>query len=192
MKLKSTLIVLAGFIILVLTFAYLRNKTVNVPQQDATDQITEVVNTPTSEPKNEGFISFNDTANNVSFDYPPELGTKYIRTHEWPPKITLSNDDFSCTEAGQGNNEFPGLTVKNEIGDMEYCIKSVSEGAAGTTYINYTYTFTKEDSLVDLSFVLAYPQCGNYDDPKKTECETERQTFDLDSLVGKIARSIKM
>jgi hypothetical protein len=53
------------------------------------------------------------------------------------------------------------------------------------------YTFLKDNKLVKLEFTLAYPQCDNYDDPKKTECEKERGTFDLDGMVNQIARSVK-
>ncbi len=129
----------------------------------------------------------------ASFKYPEKLGTQYIFAQEWPPKLqVIDNAGFSCKQGGLGINGRPGMTIQKKINNIVYCIESVSEGAAGTFYTDYTYTFLKDSKLVKLSFTLAYPQCDNYDDPKKTECEQERQTFDLDTLINRIAESVQL
>jgi len=120
------------------------------------------------------------------------IETTYIRPQVWPPQITITSGSFHCDEGGLGINGRPGMTIQKKINDIVYCIDSVSEGTAGTFYTNYTYTFLKNDKLVKLSFTLAYPQCDNYNDPQKTECEHERQTFDLDTLINRIAESVQL
>jgi len=137
--------------------------------------------------------------NGVSFKYPEKLpvlstgaSTKYIRAREWPPKLLVAPGAFSCQEGGLGIGGRPGMTIQKTMDGMVYCIESVSEGAAGTFYTDYTYTFLKGDKLVKFSFTLAYPQCVNYDDPQKTACEQERQTFDLDVLISRLAESLQI
>ncbi|MBU1563659.1 hypothetical protein KKF83_01115 [Patescibacteria group bacterium] len=126
------------------------------------------------------------------FRYPENLSTNYISPQEWPPKLLIIDDtEFSCEEGGLGINGRSGMTIQKKINNIVYCIESVSEGTAGTFYTNYTYTFLKDSKLVKLSFTLAYPQCDNYDDPQKTECEQERQIFDLDILINRIAESVQ-
>ncbi len=127
----------------------------------------------------------------VSFKY-PDLATTYIRGQQWPPQLTLTSDVFSCKESGLGINGLPGMTIQKTIGNITYCIESTTEGAAGTFYTTYTYTFQKAGELVKLGFILAYPQCDNYDEPNKINCVNERQTFDLDTLIDRIAQTIQL
>ncbi|NQU87905.1 MAG: hypothetical protein HQ541_19320 [Mariniphaga sp.] len=138
----------------------------------------------------ETFVSVD---NGATFLYPENLSTSYIRPQEWPPELLIIDDtEFSCEEGGLGIDGRPGMTMQKQINNIIYCINSVSEGAAGTFYTNYTYTFIKDLKLVKLSLVLAYPQCENYNDPQKTECEEERQIFDLDILINHIAESMQL
>ncbi len=137
----------------------------------------------------ETFVSIN---NGVTFLYPENLSTSYISPQGWPPELLIIDDaGFSCEEGGLGIDGRPGMTVQKQINNIIYCINSVSEGADGTFYTNYTYTFIKDLKLVKLSFTLAYPQCENYNDPQKTECEEEYQIFDLDTLINHVAESIQ-
>lgn len=167
--------------------------------------------TPTStSDETANWKTFTSADNGASFQYPenlpaspasPELqrgepadgSTSYIRPQEWPPKVLIiDNAGFSCQEGGLGINGLPGMTIRKTMESREYCIESVSEGAAGTVYTEYTYTFLKDAKLVKLSFTLGYPQCENYNDLQKTECEQERQTFDLDTLINRIAESVQL
>ncbi len=119
-----------------------------------------------------------------------ELNTKYISGQEWPPKITNSSGSFSCREGGS-EIMLGGVTTKKTINGRVYCITIASEGAAGSIYTTYTYTTAGNGKLITAKFILRYPQCLNYSDPQKTECLTERQTFDLDGLLDKIVTSSK-
>lgn len=122
-----------------------------------------------------------DPKTGLSFTYPPELGTNYIRAQDWPPQIEILNEPFSCPGAGGG-------TV---IAGRTYCITKVSEGAAGSIYNQYAYAFAKGNQTIIMTFTLQYPQCANYDDPKKTECQNEEDKFDVNSLLNQIAGSVK-
>jgi hypothetical protein len=127
----------------------------------------------------------------VSFKY-PNLSTSYIRAQQWPPQVIITTGGFSCTEGGLGINGLPGMTIQKTIGNTTYCIANVSEGAAGTIFTTYDYSFERGSSLIKLEFILAYPQCENYSEPDNTNCVNERQTFDLDVLVNKIAQTIRL
>lgn len=115
-----------------------------------------------------------------TFQY-PELQTKYISAVEWPPEVNVLIAQFLCAEALQ------------KINGRDYCVGIESGGAAGTTYITRTYNSMKNDRMVTIRFTLRYPECQNYNDPQRTECEKERQEFnpELDNLVDKIAQSVK-
>lgn len=134
--------------------------------------------------------TFTDSSFHIIFEYPAGLPAKYIRPQNWPPKITLSSGNFSCKERGEADGQ--PLILQKTIGDTTYCIQSMTQGAAGTIYTDYTYTFLKDDQLISLQFTLAYPQCGNFEDAQNRECEKERQSFDLDTLINQITATVKL
>ncbi|MDD5760569.1 MAG: hypothetical protein PHF45_00705, partial [Candidatus Pacebacteria bacterium] len=84
---------------------------------------------------------------------------------------------------------FPERMSKNLINDRVYCVKAMSEGAAGSIYTEYNYATVINNNLVIISFVARYPQCPNYDEPRRAECEKERETFNLDLVVDQIISS---
>ena len=78
------------------------------------------------------------------------------------------------------------------VDNRTYCVTKVSEGAAGSIYTQYAYAFPKNSKVVILTFSLRFPQCGNYSEPEKNECEGERETFDVDSIIDRIAQTLKL
>ncbi|MFA5047821.1 MAG: hypothetical protein WC516_02140 [Patescibacteria group bacterium] len=131
-----------------------------------------------------------DKAQKMGFLYPEKIVADYISAQEWPPKITVTSGGMSCQETS-AMSSLPEQTMKRLIGGRDYCIKLVAEGAAGTIYTTYDYTTQIDDRLVNINFTLRYPQCDNYDDPAKTNCKRERETFNLDLLVNQMMNSIK-
>ncbi len=123
-----------------------------------------------------------DPTSGISFRYPADFGTTYISVTDWPPKVALVNAPFSCTEAGTETAQ-AGATRKISIGGHEYCVTKESEGAAGSIYTQYAYAGPKEGKTMIFTFSLRFVQCANYDNPKKTECETERGAFDPNPIV---------
>jgi len=123
--------------------------------------------------------------------YPENLSAVYISPVEWPPKISLRPGVFSCVET-PAESSLPSRTLKHLVDNRLYCVEAISEGAAGSVYTNYTYTTQKNDQLLSLKFVLRYPQCNNYEDPNKTNCQKEREVFDLDGVVDRIATGIQL
>ncbi len=122
--------------------------------------------------------------------YPETIGTKYITATEWPPKTQLFAGNPVCNASGS-ETDAAGITEKKEINGRVYCTAKKSEGAAGSTYTQYVYALSKgENKAIVVSFNLRLVQCGNFDDPEKTECEQERKTFDIDELVDQIAQTI--
>lgn len=127
---------------------------------------------------------------NIQFKYPKDLQVEYITPQDWPPQITIKTGQFICN-AQDGSASLPTRTLKKIYNNNTYCIEAMSEGAAGSVYTTYIYTTQKDAKLISAKFTLRFPQCLNYDDPKKTACQNERTTFDLDSLVDQIINSIK-
>ncbi len=111
--------------------------------------------------------------------------TTYIRAIDWPPKVQTVAGPFTCTTAGTETARAGG-TEKITINNHDYCLTRVSEGAAGSTYIQYAYAFPVGNEVKILTFSLQFIQCGNYDEPKKSACEKERASFDINSIIDKI------
>jgi hypothetical protein len=124
----------------------------------------------------------------VSFQYPQALGAQYINAFDWPPQFQKIDEEFSCTEAGE-SEERAGRTDLKEINGREYCVTEIVQGAAGSIYTQYAYAFEKDGETVILNFSTQMPQCGNYPEMEKVQCENERLAFDLDKIVDKIART---
>lgn len=108
----------------------------------------------------------------------------YIRTVDWPPKLEIKNNPFTCISAGK-ETDTAGQTVKKIINGNNYCVTKVSEGAAGSTYTQYTYTteVETEKKVFSYTFSLRFVSCDNYDNPQKNACEKERTVFDIDSFM---------
>lgn len=129
----------------------------------------------------------------VSFRYPETLGTRYASTQiKWPPEITIEDgDSFDCP-ATPMESSLSERIQSARIGERDYCIILSSEGAAGSVYTGYSYVTIINGRKITISFNLRYPNCGNYGDPQKTECESERESFDLNGIIGKIVESMKI
>jgi tryptophan-rich sensory protein len=130
------------------------------------------------------------TSTPLSFRYPADLGTTYIRAQTWPPQIQVLDQAFTCTEAGTTTAQ-GGQTSLQSFHGHEYCVTKESEGAAGSIYTTDTYAFARNQQTITLTFTLQSPQCANYDDPKKTECQNEEDSFDVNGLVDQMAGSVK-
>jgi len=126
----------------------------------------------------------------VEFQYPEKLPAQYISVAEWPPEIIETEGELICQETPL-ESSFPLRIMQKTINNSVYCIRAMSEGAAGSTYTEYAYSTLKEGKIISANFVLRYPQCYNYDDPDKSNCEAERETFDLDEIIDKIVKSVK-
>lgn len=127
----------------------------------------------------------------VTFSYPEDIGMTYISLQEWPPYVQVIDGAFTCAEKDL-SNDGTGQTARKTVEDRTYCVTTVVEGAAGSMYTHYVYAFPKERKTVMLAFTLRAVQCGNYNDPKKTECEKERETFDSDELVDQMVRTLSL
>jgi hypothetical protein len=138
---------------------------------------------------NTTYKTFDDTKNNLTFTYPEGIAQTYISTVDWPPKVQVLNQAYSCSPAGLETDR-AGITEEKTLRGHAVCITRESEGAAGSTYTNYAYSFAKDQKTVILTFSLRFPQCANYPDPEETVCSTERQAFNIDNLLAGIIESL--
>jgi len=131
-----------------------------------------------------------DSKTGIIFSYPKTLQTIYISAVGWPAQIQVFNELFTCKET-EGETTGVGQTMKRIIGDHLYCVSQKTEGAAGSTYTQYTYAFPMNNKTIVFTFTLRFVQCANYDEPNKTACMHERAAFDVDAMVDRMAQSIK-
>ncbi len=115
------------------------------------------------------------TDSKISFQY-QNLNKTYITGNIWPPKVIIEKN-LNCSTS----------SIQRFIADKTFCVSSLNEGAAGSTYTTYDYKSVIDQKNVNFEFILQFPQCANYDEPKKTECMQEQQSFNPDSLMTPVA-----
>lgn len=130
-----------------------------------------------------------DDKNQLTFRYPEQLNTQYIRFFDWPPQAQVINRPFSCTEGG--NKIMPaGETTSADINNRIYCVTKEVGAAAGSIYTQYAWSWGDRGNTVILTFTIRADQCGNYDEDLMKECEAERATFSIDGIIDQIANSL--
>jgi hypothetical protein len=130
------------------------------------------------------------SSSGVTFAYSEDLGTKYIDPVDWPPRVQVSKEVFTCTEAGSENAP-AGKSEKKIINRRTYCVTKETQGAAGSIYTQYAYATSRDDSVLIITFSLRFVQCANYPDLQKSECDGERSNFSIDNTVDKIAETAR-
>ena len=132
--------------------------------------------------------NYSSAKEGIIFKYPKNFDTSYINVIDWPPKVQITDGDFSCNTGGE-ETQRAGETVEEIINEKSYCVTRESEGVAGSIYTSYAYATKIQGKMAYLTFSLRFVQCANYDDPKKTKCESERATFDPGPTIDVIAKS---
>src|SRR3989344_2409961 len=173
----------------ILWWGYSKKEVVQTVTQESTPQ-NEQSTTPQTDTTPIGWLKETDETTGLTFRYPSDFGTNYISVVDWPPKLEVLAEAFSCTEAGEETSR-AGRTNKQIIGGREFCVTTESEGAAGSVYTMYAYGFDGGGETVVFTFSLKFVQCDNYDEPDQSLCKNERTRFDPGVTVSLIANSIK-
>lgn len=114
----------------------------------------------------------------------------FVTPVDFPPIARIIPEAYSCTEAGDEHLR-AGKTEIIKIDNDEYCLTKVSEGAAGSTYTQYSYLKDIGGQVVSLNFSFRFVQCMNYDDIEQNMCKQEQSEFNLDSFVHNIFKKIE-
>ena len=138
--------------------------------------------------------TYTDTKLKISFKY-PEINKTYVWNQQWPPIVTIDTkiSDYSCdpniTKFSVGYGEQKEVIVNSN----KYCYQRANDQTAGTAYQNYSYTIIKDNELLKFTFVLGFPECGNYDNPQMTECKKEQSDISsqLNSFIDGIVYTFK-
>jgi len=164
------------------------NNTVsNTPEQTG-----QTVSATTSAFSTANWLVYASTTQSLEFKYPEKFPTLYLHPTAWPPKLTVASGRLICTTTSPESSSPAFEQIKSkQINGGNYCVQSLSEGAAGSIYTDYTYSTAKAGKVISLSFTIQAVQCGNYDEPQKSACETERSNFDLDNLMDEIMSSVQ-
>jgi hypothetical protein len=126
------------------------------------------------------YISFSNYVSNV---FKTE---EYPELESWP-----ENGEIKCLET-PSESSLPLRMRKMEINGQKYCVGASSEGAAGSVYTQYSYTTVIEGNVYLINFVARYPNCDNYPEKENTECQTERERFNLDILVDREIEKMRL
>ncbi len=134
---------------------------------------------------------FSDSTTGVTFRYPESVPANYINAVDWPPKVQTLNSPIVCTEGGTSTAR-GGATHSMAINGHIYCVTEESGAAAGSVYNQYAYGRVINDNKeVFLFFSLQFPQCANYPEPQKTDCQNAQSSFKIDPMVDMIFQSME-
>jgi hypothetical protein len=137
-----------------------------------------------------GLKAFVDQKQNIEYKYPASLNTTYVQAQAWPPKVVVEERAFVCKENLKNIDPATPLTTNKTLEGLNFCVRSLAEGAAGSTYTTYDYQVLINTKLVTINFVLRTPQCLNYDNPQQNACLAEEKNFSADDLATQIAKSL--
>src|SRR6056297_2281042 len=145
---------------------------------------------------------FTEQTNDATFQYSKELGAEYVYFQDWPPKLrvidkedkippkfNLVSNGVACQEENPEESTRSSI-INKEINGRMYCVETLSEGAAGSVYTEYSYSTTLYDKVITLSFVLRFPNCQNYEAQERLKCQNEREDFSVDNVISQITRTI--
>ncbi len=130
-----------------------------------------------------GWQTKRDTVNGITFSYPEDLGTTYMRTDGWPPTVTVSAASNPMTAYC--------ATPTRQVNGRAYCVTERVGGAAGTAYDEMSYITYRDGVSIQIQLTVRAVGCANFEDPQATACRQERHTFDLDALIDRIAQTIQ-
>ena len=146
---------------------------------------------PNGDNSNNLWNTTNDNKAGITFQYPEKLTTRYISTQEWPPVVRIQSGIYSCLEKPQEKSSLTETISQRLVDDRVYCVDVKHEGAAGSVYSSYVYTTLKKSNLIEVSFVLRYSSCDNYDQAQNQSCTSEREAFDIDATVDRIVQTVE-
>lgn len=128
----------------------------------------------------------------AEFRYPDDLDTDYVLPAEWPPRLNVADGSYACPDAG---TEVDGARIEErKVLNILFCISTRNEGAAGSTYTDYTYTYEEEErgKIVSLLFSTRTPQCLNYDGSKQKRCIEDQAVFNMDNFIVRIIKTLTL
>lgn len=77
------------------------------------------------------------------------------------PEITVSTMAGASSLEGCYARNFKGFIVRKvEIAGRTYCLSESTEGTAGSTYVDSSYTNVEKNRIATLHFIVRYPDCG--------------------------------
>jgi hypothetical protein len=136
------------------------------------------------------FETYTDPTTGIAYDFPSVLDAKYIEVADWPPKLQIVTQPFSCTEAGSPTDR-AGETRPVSYGGNTYCVTKITEGAAGSVYSLYAYAIGTESATAILTFSLRATQCGNLGEGEVLNCEAELAGFDITPVIHDMFSSMR-
>jgi len=179
------------WIVIVLLFLTLAIGTIAIFWGHASRNETPIATVPGPSPVASSTSWTTATDTKITFEYPKPFPAKFLTPVEWPPTVGMSQKTFSCVEKASDDPSSQGVSL-HKVNGRSYCVTEESEGAAGSVYTTYAYATARTKGTLLVSFTLRAPRCENYEDPEKSLCGEERESFDLDALVDGMVKSVKL
>jgi len=109
-----------------------------------------------------------------------DLPEPYISAQDnWPPIIENSSVGYTCSNSTSAMS----TTISRMVNGRTFCVTTMSEGAAGSTFKTMTYVVANGTGIKSTNFTLRYVNCGAYEEPQLSECNSAKSGFNLDDIV---------
>lgn len=119
-------------------------------------------------------------SNGVTIEKFSSINTKdsYIHPLKWPPVVSTVDKPYICNIGGNSTGK-TGQTSLIKINNNEYCAHTLVQGAAGSSYTEYTYSRPIAGKTSTINFTIQAVQCMNYDEPSRSTCKDKQSNYDL-------------
>lgn len=159
-SMKRVITIIIGLILVFVGYVFI-TKNETTPQDNTQENDVQ-----------EQYLTMQDIAN-----------SKYLSLTDWPPQVQNLEQAYSCEPAGESTERAGGTETKT-ISGVEYCVTTVTEGAAGSTYHQYAYATQDAEGTVIYTFTARLPQCTNYPEEEVAICQDEQSRFNPDALLN--------
>lgn len=145
-------------------------------------QKTPIPTTTTAPVQTAGWDTYTDSVANITFQYPAKLNSDYISLWQKPNVIIIPQGNSIINADGCYLSSNPIAKNYSQItsGNIQFCVSSTNEGAAGTFYNTYYYTTLKNGDYYTLEFVISEVDCGVYGgagNPKYQACINDDNNY---------------
>lgn len=195
----KVLIFISAFVLLVISMIFLYSQNRNKPSNISitpTQPAATLTPSPTIDPTAAWTVQ-KYSKYSLQFKYPDiQADKQFIGTSlwQWPPKLTsYAATAFACPAKNNLiTNDGIGTQSLQTIGQVQYCVKVVSQGAAGTSYYVADYTGKTALGNVTLETKYSLVNCGNFSEEKMTDCTSKEAAFknNLPGIMDQIFKTI--
>lgn len=143
-------------------------------------KVSSVAQTASAEASTEGtgWKRYSGFASGITFMYPKNFESTYIKPTPWPPVVRKLNKSFECSDG-----EF------RVVEGRQLCVVETVEESPKSIHTKYLYSFQSGTGTILFSFGVRKDICEQYDQDEEIRCRQEIEKANPDLLMANIANT---